>query len=56
MSMIEAMLGTATNTPRFGKCLTSPSLANSLKTSRKVLREMPRLSLSACSDKRCPGT
>ncbi len=55
MSMIDAMLGMTTNTPRFGACFTRPSLASMRNTSRSVLREMPRLSLNDCSDRRSPG-
>lgn len=42
MSMMEAMLGTATDTPRLGSWRSKPSLVSSLNTSRSVLREICR--------------
>ena len=56
MSMMLAMLGSATNTPRLGACVSKPSLVSMRKASRKVLRETFRRSHSADSDKRCPGS
>ena len=38
MSMIDAMLGMATETPLFGSCDNKPSLVNTRNASRKVLQ------------------
>ena len=54
-AVLLAMLGTATDTPRLGSWRSKPSLVSSLNTSRSVLREICKCSLSAASDSRWPG-